>query len=206
MKKILLLTTTVLLFVLNANAACNPNLPACQCSYPEMKNGIIGCIETYCETGTKCMPDGSCCPCDNYCECTEKEKQCCSAEQTCDTTKGCVEKKADIETLCANVGGYIWKLSSGVFCEVPSIAMDWYDASKRCQKSGMTMPTMSEMCPSWDGNGGAEKCPELWGYHYTWGGSATASGTDSGVNINTLNGFVEGCFRDNTAFYLVLCH
>ena len=87
MKKFLLLTTSILLSSATVYAACNPNLPACQCSYPKMVNGIIGCSETYCEEGRKCMPDGSCCPSDNFCESTEKGKECCSENETCNPEK-----------------------------------------------------------------------------------------------------------------------
>ena len=81
MKKILLLTTTILLSSAGVYAACNPNLPACQCGYPKMVNGIIGCSDDYCAAeGKKCMPDGSCCSSDNYCESSEKGRECCSAE------------------------------------------------------------------------------------------------------------------------------
>ena len=37
--------------------------------------------------------------------------------------------------------------------------MTWYEAEKWCQENGMTMPTMYEICPSWDGEWGDKKCP-----------------------------------------------
>ena len=198
MKKILLLTTTVLLFAVNANAACNPNLPACQCSYPKMVNGIIGCSETYCETGTKCMPDGSCCSSDNYCESTEKEKQCCSAEQSCDTTKGCIE--LDIETKCANAegGGIIVTASSGTFC-MSNSQMNWHDAKEWCLDNGMIMPTMYEICPSWTGDKTDGKhCPELEGATSVAGFTATTFDTSYASPYQAM--FVDGMGRAGLTF------
>ena len=148
MKKFLLLTTTILLSSASVYAACNPNLPACQCSYPEMKNGIISCSET----GTNYMPDGSCCPTDNYCESTELGKQCSSAEQTCDTTKGCVEEKT-LEAKCKDANGTFVNVTSGSFClNFSSTNFNWYDANEWCFEYGMSMPTVLDVCPSWSGS------------------------------------------------------
>ena len=149
MKKILLLTTAVLLFTGNANAVCNPNLPACQCSYPKMKNGIIGCSESYCGD-EKCMPDGSCCPTDNYCESSEKGKECCSDGQTCDTTKGCVTR--DLEALCAAAKGKIRSINTGKKVCISDQAYLGNEAETYCLKNGMKLPDVDEICSGWDGS------------------------------------------------------
>ena len=107
------------------------------------------------------MPNGSCCPEANFCQ-VGNDKYCCSEGQTCDTTSGCVDAKDNIETLCANAGGTIINASSGTFCKSNDDYMTWYQAEEWCLNKGMTMPTMYEMCPSWDGNV-LSKCPELSG-------------------------------------------
>lgn len=111
MKKILLLTTAVLLSSASVYAVCNPNLPVCQCAYPEMKNGIIGCSETYCKTGTKCMPDGSCCPSEKFCgsNCCAENEICNTSTQTCEATLTC---KSD-EEVCSNSAGEQWCCTVG---------------------------------------------------------------------------------------------
>ena len=160
MKKIILFTT-VLLSSIDAYAVCTPPTTLkCECAHPIIENGVLACGSSYCGD-KKCMPDGSCCESEKYCE-SSVGKQCCSDGQTCDSTNGCKDAK-DIESLCANATGlygpgYIVTSKSGTFCSSYN-GMDWYSAEEWCQTNGMTMPSIYEICPSWDGNL-ASPCPE----------------------------------------------
>ena len=168
MKKFILLTTA-LLSSANVWGACTPPITfKCNCAHPIIENGQLACGTSYCGD-KKCMPDGSCCPELSYCESTEKHKECCSDGQTCDKTKGCIEGK-DLETLCENAkdGGTIISATNGKkFCMYKnnmswSNYMTWDQAKDWCESNGMTMPSIYEMCPSWDRSSwdlGA--CPEF---------------------------------------------
>ena len=193
MKNLLLLTCAALLYSKTVYAVCNPNLPACQCAYPKMVNGIIGCGPSYCENGTKCMPNGSCCPEGNYCESTEKHKECCTEGKTCDTTKGCVEEKADIGTLCDKAGGFIEIDKNGKkFC-FSDEKISWQKAKDWCENNGMRMPTAYELCQNWSGTFYTEECPNIpyviedpgfgWLQHH-WTSSLTNDGQVVVVSIN----------------------
>jgi hypothetical protein len=142
------------------------------------------------------MPDGSCCSEANFCQ-VGNDKYCCSEGQTCDIVKGCVDAKDNIETLCANGGGTIISASSGTFCRRKN-GMTWYEAEEWCQKYGMTMPTMYEMCPSWDGNTGEGKCSWLKGKFsgYVWSATVYGSGdafyVDMGNDVLRYGGRANG--------------
>ena len=164
MKKKLLLTSFAVLSSIGlANAVCTPPTTLkCACQHPTIENGLLVCGESYCGD-KKCMPDGSCCESDKYCESSEQGKQCCSDGQTCDTTTGCVEAKADIETLCAKAGGSIYPLGSFTTCwpgdEIwhPDQGISW------CLEHGMRMVTVYDFCPNWSGDIGSRpksECPD----------------------------------------------
>lgn len=92
MKKLFLLLGILPFSMANAATCTPPTTLKCNCAHPIINSaGELACGPTYCETGTKCMPNGACCLEANYCESTEQGKQCCSDEQTCDEIKGCVE-------------------------------------------------------------------------------------------------------------------
>ena len=161
MKKKLLLTSFAVLSSIGlANAVCTPPTTLkCACQHPIIENGVLVCGPSYCGD-KKCMPDGSCCETEKYCE-SSVGTQCCAEGQTCDTANGCIEEKADIETLCANAQGTIVTASSGTFCRYND--MVWEEAKAWCEQNNMTMATMNKLCPSWDGTTGEGKCPELSG-------------------------------------------
>ena len=197
-KKILLTSLIGLCSVSMANAVCTPPTTLkCDCQHPIIENGVLVCGPSYCGD-KKCMPDGSCCPEANFCQ-VGNSKYCCAENQTCDTSTGCIEKKADIETLCANAegGGEIITASSGTFCR-SNDWMTWYEAEEWCSSIGMTMPTMKEMCPSWDGNLFSE-CPELSGKGDGWVWSATIDPDDSEYAFYVIlsDGYVSLLPRDN---------
>ena len=164
-KKLLLASLIGLSCVNMAKATCTapPDLN-CRCQHSIINSeGKLACGEDYCaKMGKKCMPDGSCCESENYCKSSAQGTQCCAEGQDCDTTKGCVEIKADIETLCVNAGGSIVIATSGTFCMSNNNLMTWYDAQEWCSSNGMTMPIMNAICPTWKKNeAGYEECPEI---------------------------------------------
>ena len=78
------------------------------------------------------------------------------------------------------------------FCK-SNVGMNWWSAAAWCRANGMSLATMYEMCPSWDGNTG-EKCPELTSIRDIW--SATASGTENAFVVD--GGYVvESSMRRN---------
>ena len=90
----------------------------------------------------------------------------------------------------------------GDFCK-SNKSMNWWSAYSWCKANGMHLATMYEMCPSWDGNTGSGKCPELNGKlsvsDYTndvW--SATVSGSEYAFAVNPSNGDVS---RDGIRYY-----
>ena len=76
------------------------------------------------------------------------------------------------------------------FCK-SNVQMNWWSAQAWCQANGSQLPTMYEMCPSWDGNGGAGKCPELnkgLASQHVW--SATAQDSIYAFTVDLLDGEV----------------
>ena len=206
-KKLLLSGLICMCSISIANALCtSPATLKCNCAHPIINSeGKLACGTSYCGN-KKCMPDGSCCETEKYCEVGDT-KYCCADNQTCDTTKGCIEAKADIETLCANAGGAILTASSGTFC-VSEYIYTWSEAEEWCSNNGMTMPTMYEMCPDWDGSDGFEKCPELSGTGTlsVWSASIFQDYEEViPISVSLLSGFVFGNdlkVHSNNAF----CH
>ena len=208
MKKILLTGLISLCSISVANAICiAPTTLKCNCAHPIINlEGKLACGTSYCGD-KKCMPDGSCCSVANFCQ-VGNDKYCCSENQTCDTVSGCIEAKANIETLCANARGTIVTASSGTFC-MSNETMDWYAAEAWCQNNGMTMPTMKEICLTWDGSSGGNSCPgvneasseaEIW--------SATVSDDYDGIElafgVRLFSGFVLNNPREST--FHAFCH
>ena len=59
----------------------------------------------------------------------------------------------------------------------------WAQAKTWCETHGMTMPTVYEMCPTWNGNEETGKCPEMASTNaHTWVWSATKDGA-SALNV-----------------------
>ena len=161
MHKKLLLATVLVSSIHIANATCTPPTTLkCNCAHPIINSeGKLACGSSYCGD-KKCMPDGSCCEAEKYCEVGDA-KYCCAENQTCDTSSGCVEKK-DLATLCANGTGVIISAQNGdKYCEYKK-GMSWEDANLWCLSNGMTMPTIYELCPGWDGTTmRANGCPNM---------------------------------------------
>ena len=205
-KKILLTSLIGLCSVSMANAVCTPPTTLkCDCQHPIIENGVLVCGPSYCGD-KKCMPDGSCCPEANFCQ-VGNSKYCCTENQTCDTSTGCIEKKADIETLCANAEGTIVTASSGTFC-MSKKNMTWYEAEEWCKNNGMMMPTMYEMCPGWDGISGSEKCPLNRNIteREVWSASVYSNDDEYAFVVSTYYGDVFTNHRSLMGGYNAFCH
>ena len=155
MKKIILLTTALFSSVSVYGACTPPTDLKCQCQHPIIDSvGKLACGEDYCaKVGKKCMPNGSCCPEANFCQ-VGSNKYCCSDSQTCDTSTGCVEKKADIETLCQEAEGNVYSHLNEKFCVLGSgNPLTWYETRDLCLENNMVLAGMDRLCPSWTGSG-----------------------------------------------------
>ena len=87
--------------------------------------------------------------------------------------------------------------------------MSWPEAEEWCSSIGMTMPTMKEMCPSWDGNIGIGVCHELNGKGgdvSVW--SATARDSDNAFYVHLSTGTVsyEFMLQLPDLYYYAFCH
>lgn len=90
-------------------------------------------------------------------------------------------------------GGTIVTAKSGTFCK-SNVDMNWWSAAAWCKANGMKLATMYEMCPTWDGTDGDNKCSELSGsfsdcWHFAW--SATASGSENAYSVKLCDGDVN---------------
>ena len=95
-----------------------------------------------------------------------------------------------------NGGTEVTNTAGTTFCK-SNVGMNWWSAYAWCRANGRTLATMYEMCPSWDGNTGSGKCPELNGNSdYAW--SATASGSEYAFYINLSTGYVNAISRNST--------
>ena len=190
---------------------CDENF-ACMCDVGYTTCSDSECCSSFqtCVNGTKCCStntpyldaNGNCVQCASDAHCGDGK--------SCDTTTGtCVEEKTDIETSCENADGVgiIITASSGTFC-VSEYIYTWSEAEEWCSNNGMTMPTMYEMCPDWDGSDGFEKCPELSGTGTlsVWSASIFQDYEEViPISVSLLSGFVFGNdlkVHSNNAF----CH
>ena len=189
---------------------CDENF-ACMCDVGYTTCSDSECCSSFqtCVNGTKCCStntpyldaNGNCVQCASDAHCGDGK--------SCDTTTGtCVEEKADIETLCANGGGTIISASSGTFCQSKDDYMSWYKAEEWCSSIGMTIPTMKEMCPSWDSNIGNGKCPELSGKGDGWVWSATLypEYSEAAFYVHLSTGYVDNGLRTTTGYNTAFCH
>ena len=96
-------------------------------------------------------------------------------------------------------GTEITNTAGTTFCS-SNVKMNWWSAANWCKKNEMHLVTMYEMCPSWDGNTGDNKCPELNGKvsGFTW--SSTASDEECAFRISS-SGYVDHPSRNEGASY-----
>ena len=106
-------------------------------------------------------------------------------------------------------GGTIITANDGktTFCR-SNVQMNWWSAQAWCQVNGSRLATIYEMCPSWDGNTGSDKCPELKGpdgsdSKYRW--SSTVNGNDKAFVLYPSNGLVDVNERKTTSFRYAFC-
>ena len=225
--KLLLACIIGFMSITSVYAACYPTWGTkdkpCECAYPILdSNGSISCGTSYCGI-KKCMKDGSCCETPNNArtECCDKkgngvanDDTCCPAlespdcETETDNATGCLQCKDD--GTCANGEGIkIQTVGSGTFC-VTLDSMTWYDAKSWCEKHDMTMPTIYDMCPNFDGNIGGGKCPEMnltdgSGGDY-WSATLNPNNTnDTAFWVDVFGGTVLDWGRDNPMDPRAIC-
>ena len=90
------------------------------------------------------------------------------------------------------------------FCK-SNVPMNWWSAQAWCQANGSRLATMYEMCPSWDGNTGSDKCPELKGKGSGKVWSATATDIYYAFYVLLSNGEVRCNARSVKDDYSAFC-
>ena len=93
-----------------------------------------------------------------------------------------------------NGGTEITNTAGTTFCK-SNVEMNWWSAAAWCKENGLQLATMYEMCPSWDGNTGSGKCPELNGKGSGYAWSATASGSEYAFDVSLSRGNVSSTNR-----------
>ena len=104
-------------------------------------------------------------------------------------------------------GTEITNTAGTTFCK-SNVGMNWWTAAAWCRANGLRLATMYEMCPSWDGNTGDGKCPELngkdsGGSGYAW--SATANGSEYAFIVNLSGGHVYNHYGRDYGHGLAFC-
>ena len=99
-----------------------------------------------------------------------------------------------------NGGTEVTNTAGTTFCK-SNVKMNWWSAAAWCKENGLHLATMYEMCPSWDGNTGSGKCPELKGNGLGEVWSATANGSEYAFYVSLSDGDVDRKGRDNRLFY-----
>ena len=86
--------------------------------------------------------------------------------------------------------------------------MSWYDAEAWCQRYGMTMPTLKEMCPSWQE--GYISCPELLSLccEPLWSATIDPNDSEFAYGVNLASGNVNDIYnaRERDDAYHAFCH
>ena len=75
------------------------------------------------------------------------------------------------------------------FCQ-SHVSLNWWSAASWCKANGMHLASMYEMCPSWDGTEGDNKCPELRGRCESFAISSTAYSSDRLCRVRCPHGDV----------------
>ena len=91
-------------------------------------------------------------------------------------------------------GTEITNTAGTTFCRSDVGLSNWWSAYAWCRANGRTLATMYEMCPSWDGNTGGGKCPELSGKGGGSAWSATAYGEHYTFIVDLSNGHVSNIY------------
>ena len=99
-----------------------------------------------------------------------------------------------------NGGTEVTNTAGTTFCK-SNVTMNWWSAAAWCKENGLHLATMYEMCPTWDGNEGGGKCPELNGKGSGYAWSATASGSGRAFIVVLSNGYVGDYDRTTTRDY-----
>ena len=89
-----------------------------------------------------------------------------------------------------NGGTEVTNTVGTTFCK-SNVEMNWWSAAAWCKTNGLRLATMYEMCPSWDGNPGSEKCPELNGASEGYAWSATAYNDGAALGVTFSDGIVD---------------
>ena len=88
-------------------------------------------------------------------------------------------------------GGTMITAKSGTFCVSDFPLPNWWSVASWCKANGMILPTIYDLCPSWDGNTGGGKCPEVSGSGSTDVYTSTASDSENAFFVNLSNGSVS---------------
>ena len=80
-------------------------------------------------------------------------------------------------------GTEITNTAGTTFCR-SNVTMNWWSAYAWCRANGLRLATMYEICPSWDGNVGNGKCPELSDGDGGWAWSSTVRNVGSAFFVN----------------------
>ena len=82
------------------------------------------------------------------------------------------------------------------FCK-SNVRMNWWSAAAWCKENDLQLATMYEMCPSWNGNNGSGRCPELNGKGSSYAWSTTACANTDAFAVQISDGYV-GCPNRNS--------
>ena len=99
-----------------------------------------------------------------------------------------------------NGGTEVTNTAGTTFCK-SNVNMNWWSAAAWCKENDLQLATMYEMCPTWDGNEGGGKCPELNGKGRDYAWSATASGSGRAFTVALSDGYVGDYDRTTTRDY-----
>ena len=93
-----------------------------------------------------------------------------------------------------------------VYCQSNN-QMNWWSAYTWCEAQGRHLASMYEVCPTWDGSTGYDKCNQgsFSNNEYNW--TATASDTESAFifDQNTVQNDTNSTRRSNS-YCLALCY
>ena len=103
-----------------------------------------------------------------------------------------------------NGGTEITNTAGTTFCK-SNVEMNWWSAAAWCKENGLHLATMYEMCPTWDGNTGDGKCPELNGKGSDRVWSATARGSEYAFYVTLSNGNVRDDATRNYSSLSAFC-
>ena len=114
-----------------------------------------------------------------------------------------------IETLCQDAGGTIITSNNGskfCYCSSSACSGNWDDINNWCERNGMAMPSIDDVCPTWTKSLGPGQCPEFVDVYPGIASAFTSTLSRDGYAYAIASIYGSVMEEDITRYVSVFCH